>query len=561
MTKDNFSKEIRTATGLMVVTGIYLLSLFFYTSWKLLQYATFDKVGWQNFSVFLILNNRALVIPVLFILFAYFIRKRKKWAWIASVILLLSNIIFDVSLLLYSFSEILHSTVYNINTVSEFGFVGILSSISVLVSMLLSLIILRYLDFKLFLSTTILVVIISVSVISIGILVSHYHCIPKQEDKSQAEEFPKIEKSEDVVRISSVEESDIDYLIIPPAGEKIVTYENRGVVFYKKGTKLAIKGNNLGKVEFWAVPIGTGVNSYLLGEGIRITDEFGTRWESPEIDGEFSFVYAKKFDVTGRQVGITEFPSFEYFPQEKFDYYSPLLKEIFPGFFQFKSNLLSQIINKALPADYSRTESAYYIDDLDNDKKPEVIITALPEQKDNRKTAYLNVITIVNNNGDFRRLGSLEFNYKDKKYRDVPVIPYRLLPSDIDSDGLKEISLRYQAGNYSVIALFDLDLSEHRINLMKIRDEKGIIKPAIIEKTLDRKCYIIDIDKDGEGEFVEIHEKSLENNKIEQCKIMVYKWDGQLLSFNKHLSRETTKEKGYTCFHSIKVNYGIEVQY
>jgi len=417
-------------------------------------------------------------------------------------------------------------------------------------------------------STPIAIGIIAVLVVVVGggILAYQYYYIPKQEGKTPVVELPKTE-TQKIVKAPTIEESDIDYLIIPPAGQKVVAYEGAGAVVYNEGTKIAIKGNSLGKVEFWAVPTGTGVSNYLLGNGTKVTDKYGTRWELARTDlGLVSSIYAKKFDIVGKQIGVVDFPRFDYLTKEQFNYFSPLLEEKFPGFFQFRTNLVKWVINGSLPQNYSKESGTYYyyIDDLNGDKQPEIIITALPEKEGPTQEAFISVVTIVNDDGDYRKIGNLIL--EPEHYTNVPGIA-SLLPVDLDNDNEKEIPLYLglTKDNYLTVSIFDVNFSKPGITQMEILDEAGNEKPATFfekeEITSNINDYIVDIDKDGRAEFIETVKKQITPQKTDECKIKVYKWDGQLLAYNARISRTLTQEWGYTCLHAIEINYGIKVLY
>jgi len=86
----------------MTTTGILLLGQFIYAI--LVFRIEWSKIISSQYNIFsFILNNLdSLLIPILFISFVYFLKKRKKWAWFAAIVLLLKETIGGIhSLFLY----------------------------------------------------------------------------------------------------------------------------------------------------------------------------------------------------------------------------------------------------------------------------------------------------------------------------------------------------------------------------------------------------------------------------------------------------------------------------
>jgi hypothetical protein len=96
-------KKIKIAARLMVITGILIFCQFIFT----LSLAIYSSGGIKGIGVSTILTgiifNYSLLAAILFILFAYFIAKSKKWAWFAAIVLLLKEIVAGINILFLFF--------------------------------------------------------------------------------------------------------------------------------------------------------------------------------------------------------------------------------------------------------------------------------------------------------------------------------------------------------------------------------------------------------------------------------------------------------------------------
>lgn len=93
MEQDILPKKIRLIALFMTVSGILLLCEFILSTW--LFKALLSQMGdsQYNISWFILTNFNTLLIAGLFILFAYFLLKRKKWAWFAAMVLSLKEFV------------------------------------------------------------------------------------------------------------------------------------------------------------------------------------------------------------------------------------------------------------------------------------------------------------------------------------------------------------------------------------------------------------------------------------------------------------------------------------
>ena len=90
MKQNTVLKTNNTAVVLMIINGVLVLIQ--------LIYGGIVMFFSQHISIFLFIlyKAEALLIAFLFILFAYFLKRGKKWAWIASLILLLKEIVVGI---------------------------------------------------------------------------------------------------------------------------------------------------------------------------------------------------------------------------------------------------------------------------------------------------------------------------------------------------------------------------------------------------------------------------------------------------------------------------------
>lgn len=91
MEQDIFPKKIRLVALLMIVSGVLLFCGFILITWLFKMELSQMGGSQYNISWFILTNFNTLLIAALFILFAYFLLKNKKWAWFASMVLLLKE--------------------------------------------------------------------------------------------------------------------------------------------------------------------------------------------------------------------------------------------------------------------------------------------------------------------------------------------------------------------------------------------------------------------------------------------------------------------------------------
>mgnify|MGYP001607280631 FL=1 len=84
---------------------------------------------------------------------------------------------------------------------------------------------------------------------------------------------------------------------------------------------------------------------------------------------------------------------------------------------------------------------------------------------------------------------------------------------------------------------------------VQMRDENGQVQAAIFiltaSATYSNNVQILDIDKDGKKEFVEITAQTLFDTT--ECTANVYEWNGTLLAFDQSPSQQLLQSLGEDC--------------
>ncbi len=103
MSQDKLPKRTGAAILLMMVSGVLLFCNTNYVFWRILEQTnSISRIPISTVVSNLILSNEsAFLIPILFILFAYFLKRRKKWAWFAALVLLSKEVVIGIYSLLY----------------------------------------------------------------------------------------------------------------------------------------------------------------------------------------------------------------------------------------------------------------------------------------------------------------------------------------------------------------------------------------------------------------------------------------------------------------------------
>jgi len=218
---------------------------------------------------------------------------------------------------------------------------------------------------------------------------------------------------------------------------------------------------------------------------------------------------------------------------------------------------VGEIIDKVLPLNFDRENAEYLIDDLNNDGSLEIIVTAcLPAAKAQYyEKAYLGVLKVQNLEGDYQKIGELEFGEPVTIFRGIPkVAELDDLESlqDIDNDGQKEIILYLGTGGASneAYGIFDVNWSKKEINWLNMRYESGSVQPTFLLRggsVMHQETFQLnDIDGDGRLEIIEKSGGFIGSSQVKegdwlkeenwQWQKKVYRWDGEVFSYDKELT-------------------------
>jgi hypothetical protein len=220
--------------------------------------------------------------------------------------------------------------------------------------------------------------------------------------------------------------------------------------------------------------------------------------------------------------------------------------------------LVNKIIDKIVlnTKKYDRRTAEFFIDDLDNDKKSEIIVclASFIEEfwgPENAYNAYLVVVTPIDVDGNYKIIGdfTFSFNREERSYfLDTPFLGRPCIDDikslvDIDRDGKKEMIVNLGLLGVSGYAytIFKIDWDSHKINRVKVRDKEGSIKDYYFVNaaaaTHTAGFGLEDVDNDGIMEIVEVYSylKDEERNCWE-IETSVYKWDGSMFIYSETLS-------------------------
>ena len=220
-----------------------------------------------------------------------------------------------------------------------------------------------------------------------------------------------------------------------------------------------------------------------------------------------------------------------------------------------KEEMIKKIITEIIPSDFNKEKAEYYLEDLNNDGKPEIIIIVPDLSKEKEDIV---AITLKDTEGNFEKIGELE----NKAI-------FRVIETeDLDNDNQKEIILSAPCDHHCYTeAILDVDFDNQKLEWLKLKNERGNIQEAFLDRWVgafgSSDWDIEDIDKDGKKELVEIDSRiqfekpeNLKMVKIKQlwddflkkdywkiCETKVYEWDGSFFSYNEELSKTALEVK------------------
>ena len=250
---------------------------------------------------------------------------------------------------------------------------------------------------------------------------------------------------------------------------------------------------------------------------------------------------------------------------------------------------------------YDRERAKFFINDLNNDKTPEIIVClATPASltwEAGEIEAYMTVVIPTDKNGNYKTIGDFIFN----KEKGTPFLGRPCVAGvdesgeiygygediygdrggfvDIDGDGKKEmiVNLGLLGASGSAYTIFKIDWDLHKLNRIKVRDKEGNVEDHYFVEAFALMhragFHLEDVDNDKTIEIVEVYdsyvESKSETNLVEKNiageelywkrEYAVYKWDGSILNYNKELSNlllETLNWKTYR-----NEDYGFEIKY
>ena len=104
MEQNILPKKIKISVILMLATGfLALIQFVFIVAITTMAWSQTDVAHSSILSIILT-NLEILVVAILFIVFAYFLKKRKRWAWFAAMVILLKGIVAGIKVVPLLFS-------------------------------------------------------------------------------------------------------------------------------------------------------------------------------------------------------------------------------------------------------------------------------------------------------------------------------------------------------------------------------------------------------------------------------------------------------------------------
>jgi len=149
MEQNILPKKIKIVIFLMLATGVLALIRFVFIIISMAKIAL-NQINSSQYNIFSVIlaNFEILLVAILFLVFAYFLKKKKKWAWFAAMVLLLKEAtaaIQSISFFFVNFSDeifhLLKESQTAISTpISTFFIISIIISILIYILILISLI-------------------------------------------------------------------------------------------------------------------------------------------------------------------------------------------------------------------------------------------------------------------------------------------------------------------------------------------------------------------------------------------------------------------------------------
>lgn len=105
MEQNILPKKIKIAIFLMLAAGILALIQFVFII-SMAKIIVLDQINSSQYNIFsvILVNFEILLAAILFIVFAYFLKKKKKWAWFAAIAILLKETVAGIKSISLFFS-------------------------------------------------------------------------------------------------------------------------------------------------------------------------------------------------------------------------------------------------------------------------------------------------------------------------------------------------------------------------------------------------------------------------------------------------------------------------
>jgi len=230
-----------------------------------------------------------------------------------------------------------------------------------------------------------------------------------------------------------------------------------------------------------------------------------------------------------------------------------------------------KIINEILPEECNKKEAQYYIQDLNGDKKKEVvIITCCFKPLSEKKNSYTPkdiepqcpevergciVVASLEEKGGYKKIGDLK---TESIFRNAIMTPVISKFEDVDNDKQKEIFLSARGfAQYDFSeGVLDVNFKNQKLDWLKLKDEERNIQEAIFWRgsgaTYSSNWDVEDVNQNGKKELIKIENwwhlektgdmkiaktKQLEDGTWEVCSVKAYEWDGSFFSYSEELSK------------------------
>jgi hypothetical protein len=212
--------------------------------------------------------------------------------------------------------------------------------------------------------------------------------------------------------------------------------------------------------------------------------------------------------------------------------------------FEISQELAQNILKNALDARFDAKTATYKIANLDHQGGTELIVGAATQH-----TAIIQVLTVVNQKGEYEQVGKLEYQ---EQLQGVPEVKELV---DITGDGQEEIivSLMYGGAASWTEGILEVDIPNHTLQWIQLRLEHG--RPytdAIFTLTASTMYWstikFTDIDHDQKMEITQIFaQRDLLDPEKVQCYVNVYEWDLDSFTFDRRLSAKILENLSADC--------------